>query len=89
MHGCLPDPTLTTLPTPTTTRAGFDEADDDYVQDLLESHVEPLSDELIELDKASQEAEKKGDEEEDPVRGLDIKTLRECLGGIEKKLWKP
>ncbi|MPD00846.1 hypothetical protein E2C01_096348 [Portunus trituberculatus] len=34
------------------------------------------------MDKASQEAEKEGDEEE-PLRGLDIKTLRECLGGIE------
>ncbi|MPC70825.1 hypothetical protein E2C01_065085 [Portunus trituberculatus] len=65
-------------------RAGFNEVDDHDVQDLLESHAEALSnDELIELDKASQEAEKEGDEEE-PVRGLDIKTLRECLGGIEK-----
>ncbi|MPC20707.1 hypothetical protein E2C01_013662 [Portunus trituberculatus] len=42
--------------------AGFDEVDDDDVQDLLESHTEPLSnDEFIELDKASQEAEKEGD----------------------------
>ncbi|MPC56341.1 hypothetical protein E2C01_050297 [Portunus trituberculatus] len=50
-------------------------------------HAEPLSnDELIELDKALQEAEKKGDEEEEPVHGLDIKTLRECLGGIKKAL---
>ncbi|MPC49708.1 hypothetical protein E2C01_043520 [Portunus trituberculatus] len=68
--------------------AGFDEVndDDDDVQDLLESYVEPLSnDELIELDEVSQEAEKEGDEEE-PVRGLDIKTLKECLGGIEKAL---
>ncbi|MPC72858.1 hypothetical protein E2C01_067172 [Portunus trituberculatus] len=32
------------------------------------------NDELIELNKASQETEK-GDEEEEPVRGLDIKTL--------------
>ncbi|MPC93985.1 hypothetical protein E2C01_089135 [Portunus trituberculatus] len=65
-------------------RAGFDEVD---VQDPLESHAESLSnDELIKLDKASQEAEKEGDEEEEPVRGLDIKTLRECLGGIEKAL---
>ncbi|MPC56429.1 hypothetical protein E2C01_050390 [Portunus trituberculatus] len=54
-------------------------------QDLLESHAEPLSnDELIELDKASQEAEKEGDEQE-PVCGPDIKTLRKCLG-IEKTL---
>ncbi|MPC81563.1 Tigger transposable element-derived protein 1 [Portunus trituberculatus] len=68
-------------------RAGFDEIEDDDVHDLLESHAEPLSnDELIELDKASQEAEKEGDEEEEPVRGLDMKTLRECLGGIEKAL---
>ncbi|MPC36375.1 hypothetical protein E2C01_029831 [Portunus trituberculatus] len=44
------------------------------------------NDELIELDKASQEAEKEGDEEEEPVRGLDIKTLTECLSGIEKAL---
>ncbi|MPD01280.1 hypothetical protein E2C01_096799 [Portunus trituberculatus] len=52
---------------------------------FLESHGEPLSnDELIELDKTSQEAEKEGDEE--LVRGLDIKTLRKCLGGIEKAL---
>ncbi|MPC43740.1 hypothetical protein E2C01_037391 [Portunus trituberculatus] len=57
-------------------RAGFDEVDDDDVQDLLESHAEPLSnDELIELDKASQEAEE-GDKEEEPVRGLDNKTLK-------------
>ncbi|MPC48520.1 hypothetical protein E2C01_042294 [Portunus trituberculatus] len=62
------------------TRAGFDKVDDDDVQDPLESHGEPLSNyELIEQDKASQEREKEGDEEE-PVRGLDIKTLRECLG---------
>ncbi|MPC66414.1 hypothetical protein E2C01_060561 [Portunus trituberculatus] len=67
-------------------RAGFDEVDDDDVQDLLESHAGPLSnDELIEQDKASQETEKEGDEEE-PVRGLDIKTLRECLSSIEKVL---
>ncbi|MPC72603.1 hypothetical protein E2C01_066915 [Portunus trituberculatus] len=67
------------------TEAGFDEVDDNDVQNLLESHAEPLSnDELMELDKA----EKEGDEEEEPVRGLDIKTQRECLGGIEK-LWKP
>ncbi|MPC40989.1 hypothetical protein E2C01_034569 [Portunus trituberculatus] len=66
--------------------AGFDEVDDD-VQDLLESHAEPLSnDELIEQDKASMEKEKEGDEEEEPVHGLDIKTLRECLGGIVKAL---
>ncbi|MPC12442.1 hypothetical protein E2C01_005139 [Portunus trituberculatus] len=38
------------------------------------------------LDKASQEAEKEGDKEEEPVCGLDIKTLTECLGGIEKAL---
>ncbi|MPC76895.1 hypothetical protein E2C01_071330 [Portunus trituberculatus] len=64
-------------------RAGFDEVD---VQDLLEIHAESLSNyELIKLDKASQEAEKEGDEEE-PVRGLDIKIHRECLGGIEKAL---
>ncbi|MPC24299.1 Zinc finger protein 808 [Portunus trituberculatus] len=62
----------------------FDEVDDD-VQDLLESHAEPLSnDELIEL--ARQEAEKEGDKEEEPVCGLKIKTLKECLGGIEKAL---
>ncbi|MPC97020.1 hypothetical protein E2C01_092308 [Portunus trituberculatus] len=68
-------------------RAGLDEVDDDGVQDLLESHTEHLSnDELIEQDKASQEAEKEGDKEEEPVRGLDIKTLRECLSGIEKPL---
>ncbi|MPC71487.1 hypothetical protein E2C01_065765 [Portunus trituberculatus] len=68
-------------------RAGLDEVDDGDVQDLLESHAEPLSnDELIEQDKASQEKEKEVDEEEEPVRGLDIKTLRECLGGIEKAL---
>ncbi|MPC87800.1 hypothetical protein E2C01_082674 [Portunus trituberculatus] len=28
---------------------------------------------------------KRRDEEEEPVHDLDIKTLRECLGGIEKK----
>ncbi|MPD04266.1 hypothetical protein E2C01_099944 [Portunus trituberculatus] len=51
-----------------------DEVDDD-VQDLLESHAEPLSnDEFMELDKASQEAEKEGYEEEEPVCGLDIKN---------------
>ncbi|MPC32996.1 Tigger transposable element-derived protein 1 [Portunus trituberculatus] len=66
---------------------GFDEVDDDDVQDLLESHAEPLSnDELIEIDKAPQEAEKEEDEEEDPVRGLYITTLRECLGSIKKAL---
>ncbi|MPC64343.1 hypothetical protein E2C01_058457 [Portunus trituberculatus] len=71
-------------------RVGFDKVDDDDAQDLLESHAESLSnDELIELDKASQEAEKEVDEEEEPVRGLDIKTLRECLGGIEKALETP
>ncbi|MPD03709.1 hypothetical protein E2C01_099358 [Portunus trituberculatus] len=58
-------------------RAGFDEVDDNDVQDLLESHAESLSnDELIELDNTSQEAEKEGDEEEEPVCGLDIKTLQ-------------
>ncbi|MPC92701.1 hypothetical protein E2C01_087806 [Portunus trituberculatus] len=68
-------------------KADFDEVDDDDVQDLLESHAEPLSnDELIELHKASQETEKEGDEEEELVRGLDIRTLKECLGGIEKAL---
>ncbi|MPC95023.1 Tigger transposable element-derived protein 1 [Portunus trituberculatus] len=68
-------------------RGGFNKVDDDDVQDLLESHAEPLSnDELIKLDKVSQEAEKEGDEEKEPVRGLDIKTLRECLGGIERAL---
>ncbi|MPC73563.1 hypothetical protein E2C01_067897 [Portunus trituberculatus] len=71
-------------------RAGFDEADDDDVQDLLQSHAEPLSnDELIELNKASQEAEKEGDEEEEPVCGLDIKTLRKCLSGIKKSSGNP
>ncbi|MPD03370.1 hypothetical protein E2C01_099006 [Portunus trituberculatus] len=36
-------------------------------QDLLESHAESLSnDELIKLDKVSQEVEKEGDEEEEP-----------------------
>ncbi|MPC62363.1 hypothetical protein E2C01_056448 [Portunus trituberculatus] len=66
--------------------AGFDEVDDDDIQDLLESHAKSLlNDELIELEKASQEAEE-GDEEEEPVRGLDNKSLRECLGGIEKAL---
>ncbi|MPD03658.1 hypothetical protein E2C01_099301 [Portunus trituberculatus] len=39
-----------------------------------------------ELGKASQEAEKEGDEEEEPVREVDIKTLKECLGGIKKVL---
>ncbi|MPC82608.1 hypothetical protein E2C01_077283 [Portunus trituberculatus] len=68
-------------------RADFDEVDDDDVQDLLETNAESLSnDELIELDKASQEAVKEGDEKEEPVRGLDIKTLRECPGDIEKAL---
>ncbi|MPC82340.1 hypothetical protein E2C01_076999 [Portunus trituberculatus] len=38
------------------------------------------------LDKASQEEENEGDEEEEPVHDLDIKTLTECLGGIEKAL---
>ncbi|MPD06833.1 hypothetical protein E2C01_102664 [Portunus trituberculatus] len=39
-------------------RAGFD--DDDDIQNLLESHAEPLSnDELTELDKASREAKKR------------------------------
>ncbi|MPC72128.1 hypothetical protein E2C01_066422 [Portunus trituberculatus] len=67
-------------------RAGFNEVDDDDVEDLLESHAEPLSnDELIELDKSSQEAEKEGDKDE-PVRGLGIKTLRLCLDDIEKAL---
>ncbi|MPC18226.1 Integrin alpha-PS3 [Portunus trituberculatus] len=67
--------------------AGFVEVNDDDVQDLLESHAESLSnDELIELDKTLQETEKEGDEDEEPVRGLDIKTLRECLGGIKKAL---
>ncbi|MPC62601.1 hypothetical protein E2C01_056688 [Portunus trituberculatus] len=51
------------------------------VQDLLESNAEPLSnDELVELDKALQEAEKEGDEEEEPLRGLDIKTYRMSRG---------
>ncbi|MPC64899.1 hypothetical protein E2C01_059021 [Portunus trituberculatus] len=69
--------------------AGFDEVDDDYVQDHLESHAVPLSnDELIELDKASQEAEKEKDEEEEPMRGLDIKSLENVLV-VLKKLWKP
>ncbi|MPC10799.1 hypothetical protein E2C01_003439 [Portunus trituberculatus] len=68
---------------PAVAGAGFDEVDDDDDQGLLESHAESLSnDELRELDKASQETEKEGDEEEEPVRGMDIKTLRECLGGI-------
>ncbi|MPC70337.1 hypothetical protein E2C01_064581 [Portunus trituberculatus] len=40
-----------------------------------------------ELDKASQEAEKEGDEEE-PVRGLDIKVL-ENVSVVSKKVWKP
>ncbi|MPC98617.1 hypothetical protein E2C01_093991 [Portunus trituberculatus] len=66
-------------------KAGFDEVNDD-VQDLLESHAELLSNnELIELDKASQEADKKGDKEEELVH-VDIKTLRECLSDIEKAL---
>ncbi|MPC83097.1 hypothetical protein E2C01_077788 [Portunus trituberculatus] len=39
----------------------------------------------MEYQRASLEAEKEGNEEE-PVRGLDIKTLRECFGGIEKAL---
>ncbi|MPC51632.1 hypothetical protein E2C01_045482 [Portunus trituberculatus] len=43
------------------------------------------SDFVTKLDKASQKAEKEGDEEE-PVHGLDIKTPRKCLGGIEKAL---
>ncbi|MPC26252.1 hypothetical protein E2C01_019388 [Portunus trituberculatus] len=44
----------------------------------------PLQDNLDSV--ASQEAEKEGDKEEEPVCSLDIKTLRECLGGIEKAL---
>lgn len=65
-------------------RVGFDDVD---VEELLESHAEPLSnDELIELDKALREAEKEEDKEEEPVLGLDIKTLREYLGGIERNL---
>ncbi|MPC75558.1 hypothetical protein E2C01_069948 [Portunus trituberculatus] len=35
---------------------------------------------------ASQETEKRETRKKEPVRGLDIKTLRECLGGIEKAL---
>ncbi|MPD01164.1 Tigger transposable element-derived protein 1 [Portunus trituberculatus] len=66
-------------------RAGLYEVDDDDVQDVLESHTKSLSnDELIDLDKASQEVENEGDKEEEPVRGLDIKTLTECLDGIKK-----
>ncbi|MPC77404.1 hypothetical protein E2C01_071857 [Portunus trituberculatus] len=36
--------------------------------------------------KLVREAEKEADEEEEPVHGVDIKTLRERLGGIEKAL---
>ena len=69
-------------------KAGFDGVDHD-VEDLLESHVDPLSnEELIELDKALQEAKKEGYEEE-PMRGLDFRTLKECLRSIEKALEIP
>ncbi|MPC97073.1 hypothetical protein E2C01_092364 [Portunus trituberculatus] len=66
-------------------RAGFDEVDDD-VQDLLESHAEPLSNnELKELDKASQEAETR-------KKNLCVawtSRLLENVSVVLKKLWKP
>ncbi|MPC85657.1 hypothetical protein E2C01_080439 [Portunus trituberculatus] len=42
----------------------------------------------VELDKASQEAEKEGDEEE-PVHGLDIKILERMSRGYQKSSGKP
>ena len=61
-------------------KVGFAEVDKDDVDDLLQSHAEPVSnEELLELESAM--ADKEGEPE--PVHGLDIKTLQQALKHID------
>lgn len=63
-------------------KLGFDEVDEDDVQELLDSHAEPLStEELIQLEQ--EKAHQEDDDEEEPVRGLDLKTLREIFSDLQ------
>ena len=65
--------------------AGFREVDEDDIEDLLESHDEPLTNEEL-MDLAQERAlneETEAEEENEPQRGLDVGTLREVLNGME------
>ncbi|KAK4308438.1 hypothetical protein Pmani_019859 [Petrolisthes manimaculis] len=57
--------------------AGFKEVDEDDVQELLQSHSEPLSNEdLMQLDQhRALQGDNDDDDDNAPQRGLDIKTL--------------
>ncbi|XP_063843232.1 tigger transposable element-derived protein 1-like [Scylla paramamosain] len=67
--------------------AGFTEVDELDVEDFLESHDQPLSNEdLVQLEQERLVTEEEEEEELEPQRGLDIKTLREVFIGIVRSL---
>ncbi|KAK4320205.1 hypothetical protein Pmani_008924 [Petrolisthes manimaculis] len=70
--------------------AGFKEVDEDDVQELLQSHSEPLSNEdLMQLDQhRALQGDNDDDDDNAPQRGLDIKTLREIYTTIDETLDK-
>ncbi|KAK4320480.1 hypothetical protein Pmani_008646 [Petrolisthes manimaculis] len=71
--------------------AGFKEVDEDDVQELLQSHSEPLSNEdlmRLDQDRALQGDDDDDDDDNAPQRGLDIKTLREICTTIDETLDK-
>ena len=66
-------------------KVGFAEVDEDDVDDLLQNHADPLSnEELLELESAVADKEEEGERE--PVRGLDIKTLQQTLKHIDSAI---
>lgn len=65
--------------------AGFKEVNEDDIQELLDSHDEPLSNEdLMQLEQERAKTEDDdANQEEETVRGLDVKTLQEVFSSIE------
>ncbi|KAK4328695.1 hypothetical protein Pmani_000891 [Petrolisthes manimaculis] len=65
--------------------AGFKEVNEDDIQELLDSHDEPLTNEdlmQLEQERAHNEDDD-ANKEEETVRGLDVKTLKEVFSSVE------
>lgn len=64
--------------------AGFTDVDEQDVQELLDSHDQPLSvEDLLQMQEQRALAEDEEEEEEDESRGLTLAKLREVLNGVD------
>ncbi|KAK4307354.1 hypothetical protein Pmani_020873 [Petrolisthes manimaculis] len=65
--------------------AGFNEVDEEDIQQLFDSHAEPLSNEdLMEIEQERALADQEDNDDDEPRRELGIKELREAFQHIEK-----